>query len=71
VAIIQRSVDPADIALKAEFAAATGAKIVIPHHHDFTKVDDPEAIDLFEKEYLARKPNGRFIKPVHGEWIEL
>jgi len=71
VAIIQRSVSPEDIALKADFAAAMGAKIVIPHHHDFHGVDTTDAIDLFEKEYLARVPKGRFIKPVHGEWIEL
>ena len=71
VAILQRSVNPEDVALKADFAAAMGAKIVIPHHHDFRGVDDPAVVDLFEQEYLARVPNGRFIKPVHGEWIEL
>ena len=74
VAIIQRSTDPKDIARKARFAAELGAKIVIPHHHDFREVDPPEvaaALDLFEKEYLTLVPDGRFIKPVHGEWIEL
>lgn len=74
VAIIQRSSDPKDITRKARFAAETGAKTVIPHHHDFRQVDPPEvaaAIDLFEQEYLALVPDGRFIKPVHGEWIDL
>jgi hypothetical protein len=74
VAIIQRSTDPKDIARKARFAAELGAKIVIPHHHDFREVDPPEvaaALDLFEQEYLALVPDGRFIKPVHGEWIDL
>ena len=71
IAIIQRSAKPEDIAQKADFAAALGCKIVIPHHHDFKKVDRPEIIDTFRKEYLARVPDGVFLAPEHGQWLHL
>lgn len=71
IAIIQRSVSPDAATKKAEFAAAIGCKVVIPHHHDFQKLDDPSVLDKFEKEFLARVPDGRFIRPVHGQWIHL
>lgn len=71
IAIIQRSSQPADIVKKAEFAAAIGCKVLIPHHHDFRGVDGPEKIDAFEREFLKRVPDGTFIRPVHGEWIHL
>ena len=72
IAIIQH--EPVAIAERAKFAAEIGCKVLIPHHHDFLRVDPPEvaaALDQFEQEYLALVPDGRFIKPVHGEWIDL
>lgn len=71
IAIIQRSSNPQDIAAKADFAAAIGCKVVIPHHQDFHGVDDPEKINAFEREFLARVPDGIFVRPKHGEWIHL
>ena len=71
IAIIQRSVTPKDVAKKAEFAAAIGCKVLIPHHHDFRGVDDPAVIENFKNEFLARVPDGTFITPKHGEWIHL
>lgn len=71
IAILQRSVQPADIAKKAEFAAAIGCKVLIPHHHDFKAVDDPAIIETFKQEFLARIPDGIFIAPEHGQWIHL
>lgn len=71
IAIIQRSTNPKAIAQKAEFAAAIGCKVLIPHHHDFRGVDGPESIDAFENEFLNRVPDGTFVQPRHGEWMHL
>lgn len=71
IAMIQRSVKPEAIAKKAEFAAAIGCKVLIPHHHDFLKVTDPAIIETFKEEFLRRVPDGQFVTPVHGQWMEL
>ena len=71
IAIIQRSVKPEDIARKAEFAAAIGCKVLIPHHHDFRQVDDPSIIETFRTEFLRRVPDGIFLAPEHGKWMDL
>ena len=71
IGIIQRSKTPEQIAEKAAFAAAVGCKVVIPHHHDFRGPGDPSAIALFEKEFLRAVPDGVFIRPEHGKWIDL
>jgi L-ascorbate metabolism protein UlaG (beta-lactamase superfamily) len=55
IAIIQRSNDPAGAAKKAEFAAAIGCKVVIPHHHDFRGKDDPAIIETFKNEFFWKK----------------
>ena len=71
IAIIQRSVKPEDIARKAEFAAAIGCKVLIPHHHDFKQVDDSSIIETFRAEFLRRVPDGIFLAPEHGKWMDL
>ena len=71
IAIIQRSTKPEAIAAKAEFAAAIGCKVLIPHHHDFKAVDEPYIVETFRDEFLARVPDGIFIAPQHGQWIDL
>ena len=71
IAIIQKGSTPEDIAAKAEFAAKIGCKVLIPHHHDFRRVDSPSIIENFKAEFLRRVPDGEFISPVHGEWIYL
>ena len=55
----------------AEFAAAIGCKVLIPHHHDVKEVEDPKHVEKFKEEFLKRVPNGLFLKPKHGEWIHL
>jgi L-ascorbate metabolism protein UlaG (beta-lactamase superfamily) len=71
IAILQRSVKPEDIVRKAEFAAAIGCKVLIPHHHDFRAVDDPSVVETFREEFLRLVPDGTFIAPEHGKWIHL
>ena len=71
IAIIQRSMDPISNANKAEFAAKIGCKVLIPHHQDFRQVDNPEILETFKQEFLKRVPDGLFITPKHGEWINL
>lgn len=71
IAIIQKGSSDNEIAAKAEFAAKIGAKVLIPHHHDFRRVDDPYAIEKMKEEFLSRVPDGEFVTPVHGEWIYL
>lgn len=71
IAIIQRSANPEQIAKKAEFAAAIGCKVLIPHHHDFKAVDDHAVIEKFKEEFLKLVPDGIFVTPEHGKWINL
>ena len=71
IAIIQRSNDSGMIKKKAEFAAAIGCKVLIPHHMDFPSISSPETIELFKEEFMRLGPNGVFISPSHGEWIDL
>ena len=71
IAIIQRSVKPDQIKEKAEFAAAIGCKVLIPHHHDFREVDDPAVVAQFKEAFLRLVPDGVFVTPEHGEWIHL
>ena len=71
IAIVQRSSDPAGIQKKAEFAAAIGCRVLIPHHMDFPGVCDPAAIEAFREAYLSLVPDGVFINPEHGQWIDL
>ena len=71
IAIIQRANGQDAVVAKAEFAAAVGCKVLIPHHHDFKCVDDPKNMERFEEEFLKRVPDGTFVNPKHGEWIHL
>ena len=71
IAIIQRSSNLEGIKKKAEFAAAIGCKILIPHHMDFPVVNPPEIIETFKEEFLRLVPDGVFITPFHGQWIDL
>lgn len=71
IAIIQRSLKQEDIVKKAEFAAAIGCKVLIPHHHEFRNKDDSGIINALKEEYLKLVPDGTFISPKHGQWIHL
>ena len=71
VAILQRSTAPEAIIRKAEFAAQIGCKVLIPHHHDFRTKEAPETLELLRDEFLKRVPDGTFLAPGHGQWVEL
>lgn len=71
IAIIQRSYTQEAMVEKAKFAADIGCKVLIPHHHDFKCVDDPVIIEILKNEYLRLVPDGIFVSPKHGEWVEL
>ena len=71
IVILQRSVKPEDIAKKAKFAADIGCKVLIPHHHDFKTVDDPSVVAHFRDAFLKMVPDGLFLAPEHGKWMEL
>lgn len=71
IAILQRSVNLATVKKKAEFAAAIGCKVLIPHHMDFPGVTAPEMIEALGEAFLELVPDGVFIAPEHGQWIDL
>ncbi len=71
IAIIQYSEVDKTIAKKARFAADIGCKVLIPHHHDFPNVSNPAIIEKFKKEFLSIVPDGVFVTPEHGKWIDL
>lgn len=71
IAIIQRPARPEQIAEQAHFAASIGCKVLIPHHHDFLRVDDPTRIEGFKREFLRLVPDGVFVTPEHGKWVHL
>lgn len=71
VAILQLSKqDPTEM---GAFAAAIGAKVVIPHHMDL-KQQEPEylpRVETMERSYLSKCPDGTFLTPQHGKWMNL
>ncbi len=71
IAIIQRSIDEQASYIKAKFVADIGAKVLIPHHHDFRKPEKPEVIEKFRDAFLSLVPDGTFISPAHGEWVHI
>lgn len=71
IAIIQRAFSPVAIQRKAAFAAAIGCKVLIPHHMDFPATNSAEQLADLKTEFLKLVPDGVFIKPTHGEWIDL
>lgn len=71
IAIIQRATKPEQIGPKADFAAAIGCKVLIPHHHHFKSTQDGWTSKALGEAFLERVPDGTFIDPVHGEWIHL
>lgn len=57
----------------AEIAALSGAKVLIPHHMDFKKTPEQylARVELLRQEYLKVCPQGRFLCPENGVWIDL
>ena len=62
--------DPVEI---ASMAAEVGAKVLIPHHMDLKKSREEylPSVERCRDEFLKRVPDGRFIEPMNGQWIEL
>ena len=71
IAIIQRGRNAESVKARAAFAANIGAKVLIPHHQDAHAVDNPSMVQMLSEEFLRLVPGGKFIEPVHGEWINL
>ena len=61
----------ASIAELAPVAAEIGAKVLIPHHHDFHGPEKEGVIEGFGEAFLELVPDGKFISPAHGEWIHV
>ena len=56
--------------LMAEFAAISGAELVIPYHHD-SKVDETHAQAQALAKQLATKTKAQFLDIQHGKWYEI
>lgn len=71
IAILQLSRQ--DPVAMAEFAAVSGCKIVIPHHMDLLKSREQylPSVERMKHEFLKLVPNGIFIVPENGRWVEL
>ena len=71
IAILQRYTQPEKYIDLARFVKEIGCKVVIPHHHDFQKIDPPEVLEGFKDALKEIAPDVEFIAPKHGEWIKL
>ena len=71
VVIIQMSPSPWGMARRADFAAETGAKVVMLQHQGMRPNYHPGAVEQFGEVLHERAPHITYINPVHGEWIEL
>jgi len=62
--------DPVEI---AAMAAEVGAKVLIPHHMDLKKTREEylPSVERCRDEFLKRVPDGRFVDPINGQWVEL
>ena len=62
--------DPVEI---AAMAADAGAKVLIPHHMDLKKSREEylPKVERCREEFLKRVPDGKFIEPRNGQWMEL
>ena len=62
--------DPVEI---ASMAAEIGAKVLIPHHMDLKKTREEYLpnVERCRDEFLRLVPDGRFVDPINGQWIDL
>lgn len=62
--------DPVEI---ATMAAEIGAKVLIPHHMDLKKTREEYLpnVERCRDEFLKLVPDGRFVDPINGQWIDL
>jgi len=61
---------PEDI---AELAAQSGCKVLIPHHMDLNKTREAylPRVEQLRQEFLRRVPDGMFLCPENGKWMEV
>lgn len=71
VLILQRPGNEEGAEKCAAFAKEVGCKVLIPHHQDFRKIDDPAILNRMGELFVEQVPDGIFINPKHGEWIHL
>ena len=69
IAIVHRYTKPEQCAKLAEFVKEIGCKVVIPHHHDFHKIDPPEVLQSLKDAIAKAAPDVEFINPKHGVWM--
>ena len=62
--------DPVEI---ATMATEIGAKVLIPHHMDLKKTREEYLpnVERCRDEFLKLVPDGRFIDPLNGQWVDL
>ncbi|MEE8353670.1 MAG: MBL fold metallo-hydrolase [Dehalococcoidales bacterium] len=60
-----------DPALAAEFAALSGAELVIPTHHDGTGEKNSRSLAAEMAKQLAARSPARFLDAVPGRWYEI
>jgi hypothetical protein len=73
IAIFQYTKQAKDPEAMARLAQESGCKVLIPHHMDLKKTREeylPEVVK-FKEAFEKRVPDGHFICPVNGEWIDL
>ena len=73
IAILQYTKQAKDPEAMAILAREMGCKVLIPHHMDLKKTRSEYIPDIerFKEAFLWQVPNGEFICPVNGQWIEL
>ena len=57
----------------AQMAAESGCKVLIPHHMDLkkTRAEYLPKVERCREEFLRLVPDGKFIEPRNGQWMEL
>jgi L-ascorbate metabolism protein UlaG (beta-lactamase superfamily) len=57
-------------ALVAEFAALSGAELIIPYHHD-TRIDETHTLARELAEQVAARSKAQFLDIEHGKWYNI
>lgn len=73
IAILQYTKQAKDPEAMARLARDIGCKVVIPHHMDLKKTKEEylPGVAQFEEAFCALVPDGTFICPENGIWIDL
>ncbi len=55
----------------AEFAAHSGAEMIIPTHHDKTIDEAHVQARMLAEQVAVKAPNARVLDMIHGKWYDL